>query len=102
MLKNRFDIAATLTTGASSVSGFTNIGLMLRVHFPIPNTKFSPNLGLQLSYNIFGLAQTTNVNFVIGASWFIGFGSLDFAFKLGDQTGALGGYTMSPQPDAKK
>jgi hypothetical protein len=105
LLKNRWDFAASYSTGltayisdeSSSSQGWSNYSLMSRVHFPIKEYKISPNIGLEVNYG-----EPVTFDVVIGLSWFIGAGSLDIGFKFGGtEFTSMGGYTMSPRISRK-
>lgn len=102
LLLNRWDFASTLSVGSSGNietegTPWANIGVMSRVHFPIKNTGFSPNVGLEMTLASFGDTEPTFVpSLVVGFSWFVGIGRIDVGVKIGDITSAMGGYTMFP------
>lgn len=102
LLLNRWDLAATLSAGLSgnadaSGTGWSNIGVMSRVHFPIKKFGISPNIGGELSLVSFGnTSPAFTPSLVLGVSWFVGFGRLDIGVKIGDITSGTGGYSMYP------
>jgi hypothetical protein len=102
LLLNRWDLAATLSTGLSgnadaTGTGWSNIGVMSRVHFPIKKFGISPNIGGELSLVSFGnTSPAFTPSLVLGVSWFVGFGRLDIGVKIGDITSGTGGYSMYP------
>ena len=106
LLLNRWDFAASFSggissnssyAGATSSTGWSNVGLMSRVHFPIKKTGFSPYIGAELTKNTYGETSSDfNGAFVLGFSWFVGFGSIDIGVKLGEFATGIGGYTMYP------
>lgn len=113
LLMNRWDMATTFsggimdntkqvdygygTTSSSPAIGYTNFGIMSRVHFPIKRTGFSPNIGAEISMSKYGDTEATvTPSFVIGFSWFVGIGSIDIGVKIGEITSGMGGYTMYP------
>ncbi len=111
LLKNRWDLATTLSGGLtgylnfsytsgspSTATGWTNVGLMSRVHFPIKKLGLSPNVGGEISIGVFGnTPATVNAAVVLGLSWYVGFGSLDIGIHIGNIVSGSAGYTMSPQ-----
>ena len=108
LLLNRWDMAATLSTGLSGniesePSYWSNIGLMSRVHFPIRKIGISPNIGGEMTYTPFGNgAGTISGAAVAGISWYIGSGSLDLGVSVGKQITAMGGFTFAPRAKGKK
>lgn len=108
LLLNRWDMAATLSTGLSgNIDGepsyWSNIGLMSRVHFPIRKIGISPNIGGEVTYTPFGNgAGTISGAAVAGISWYIGSGSLDLGVSVGKQITAMGGFTFAPRPKGKR
>lgn len=101
LLMNRWDFATTISAGLSgnvddTGTGWANLGLMSRVHFPIRKLGLSPNIGGEFSLASFGGAQSNSKSLLIGISWFVGFGSLDIGFKFGNEISTLGGLTIAP------
>ena len=104
LLKNRWDFATTFSGGVSgntkstsSSNPYSNFGIMSRVHFPIKQTGFSPNIGAELSTYKFGdLDAEIKPALVIGFSWFVGIGSIDLGIKISEFSSGMGGYTMYP------
>jgi hypothetical protein len=101
LLMNRWDLATTFSAGLSgnvedTGTGWANIGLMSRVHFPIRKLGISPNIGGEISLASFGSTHTTSKSLLIGISWFVGFGSLDIGFRLGSEFSTVGGLTIAP------
>lgn len=103
LLLNRWDLATTLSAGLSgnadaTPSGWSNIGLMSRVHFPIKKYRISPNIGGEITVASFGTAPSdVNASLVLGISWFVGIGSLNIGVKIGNISTGMGGYTMGPR-----
>jgi hypothetical protein len=110
LLLNRWDLATTLSGGFTgnttamanssnaTPTGWSNIGFMTRVHFPIRKIGLSPNVGVQVTMATSGSATPTiNGALVAGASWFVGIGSLDISFSFGNIVTGSMGYTMYPQ-----
>ncbi len=106
LLKNRWDFATTLSGGVTgntaydaSGTGWANVGLMSRVHFPIRKINLSPSVGGQVTVAVFGQVPTTvNYSLVLGVSWYIGFGSVDIGINIGNIISGAGGVTISPRP----
>jgi len=102
LLLNRWDLAATVSAGRSgnadaTSTGWSNVGVMSRVHFPIKKTGFSPNIGAELTVASFGeTSPALTPSLILGISWFVGIGRLDIGMKIGDITSGMGGYTMYP------
>jgi hypothetical protein len=102
LLLNRWDFAATYTLGMTGnidadPTAYSNLGLMSRVHFPIKNSGFSPNIGGELVMASFGsTTSTVKPALVLGFSWFVGIGRIDIGVRIGDATSGMGGYTMYP------
>jgi hypothetical protein len=105
LLANRWDFASTFSTGttgssndASSTTGWVNFGLMSRVYFPIKNTSIRPNIGSSLQFGNDG----TQASLSLGICWFVGFGSVDIAFNIGNEFTTMGGYTIMPKTKNNK
>lgn len=104
LLLNRWDFAFTYSLGMSGNADsqadptpYSNFGVMSRVHFPIKNTGFTPNVGLEYSWSAFGTSSSTaSPSLVLGVSYFVGIGRIDVGFKIGNSTSGMGGYTMYP------
>jgi hypothetical protein len=99
---NRWDLATTLSAGLSgnvedTGTGWANVGLMSRVHFPIKKLGISPNIGGEISMASLGGTQTTNMSLLLGISWFVGFGSLDIGIRIGNEVSTVGGLTIAPR-----
>ncbi len=72
----------------------TNIGLMSTVHFPIKRSRIVPSIGAQVTMASNGGIKSTNASMVIGISWFLGFGSINIGFNVGNGLTTTGGYTL--------
>jgi len=102
LLKDRWDLATTLSAGSSgnidaTGTPYSNIGAMTRVHFPIKKYNISPNIGAEVTMVSFGETEPTYVpSLVLGLSWFVGIGRIDIGVRIGDVTSGMGGYTMYP------
>lgn len=101
LLANKWDLATTLTAGASgnleaTATLYSNIGLMSRVHFPIKGTGFSPNIGAEISTSITEGFNSYSGAAVVGISWFIGIGSVDIGVNIGNEISSLAGFTFYP------
>ena len=105
LLRDRWDFAWTLSMGASGVDttdlGFNiSYGVMSKYYFPLKKIKLSPNVGIDLGNNVYMVDdQSTNSSYfslLTGISWFVGKGSLDLEFKIGDEFTTLIGYTFYP------
>lgn len=102
LLKDRWDLATTLSLGSSgnidaTGTPYSNLGAMTRVHFPIKKYGISPNIGAEVTMVSFGETEPTYVpSLVLGLSWFVGIGRIDFGVRIGDITSGMGGYTMYP------
>ena len=102
LLLNRWDFASTVSTGRSGNAdatsvGWSNVGVMTRIHFPIKKSGIIPNIGGELTLASFGdTAPAFTPSLVLGVSWFVGIGRLDIGVKIGDITSGMGGYTMYP------
>lgn len=102
LLLNRWDLATTFSFGMSGnidaePTGYSNLGLMSRVYFPIKNTGFSPNIGAEVAWSAYGEGTATvTPSLVLGLSWFVGIGRIDIGLKIGDVTSGMGGYTIYP------
>jgi len=102
LLQNRWDLALTLSAGRTgniefSSTGYANIGIASRVHFPIRKIGVIPHIGFELAYSSFG---QTNSGFiptvVLGLSWFVGVGSINIGINVGETINGAGGLTMFP------
>lgn len=101
LLADKWDFATTLSLGSTensdvenSSSSWSSFGLMTRWHLPLKKySSFRPNIGISM--------QTGNGNssasLSLGLMWFVGFGSIDVAFNIGDEFTTMGGYTVCPQ-----
>lgn len=108
LLLNRWDLATSLSAGlsentASTTSGYnststwSSLGLMTRVHFPIRKIGLSPNIGLEVSKSTSGdISSDAIAHVVLGFRWYVGFGSIDLGFKLGEESSGMGGVTLVP------
>ena len=76
---------------------WSNFGLMSRVHFPIKKLGISPNIGGEMTFAPYGTSKAISGALVVGISWFVGFGSLDIGFKMGNEIISMGGVTVSPK-----
>ena len=109
LLLNRWDLATTVSGGLtgntsymSSGTGWTSLGFMTRVHFPIKKLGLSPNIGGEITATVFGdTPADVNAALVLGLSWYVGFGSLDVGIHIGNILSGSAGYTMSPQMKRK-
>jgi len=115
LLMNRWDLALSFSEfikGNSNTDISTaqaSLGLMSKVYFPIKEYNLSPSIGAELDLS----ATTTGDNdpvttvspaLLLGASWYIGIGSLDVGLKIGSGVTTMIGYTFIPQfsKDKKK
>jgi hypothetical protein len=102
LLLNRWDFAATLYAGrsgsveATTSTGFANVGLMSRLHFPIKKLGISPNIGGEITLASLDKTQSTSKSLLLGISWFVGIGSIDIGVRLGNGVSTVGGLTISP------
>ena len=103
LLLNKWDFAVSYSysnisnTHYEGSSSQKNVGIMSTVHFPITKYAINPYIGGALSVASLGKNTSTNASLVMGVSWFLGFGSLDIGFNIGDGVTALGGYTVCPK-----
>lgn len=102
LLYNRWDMALTLSAGRTgnvelTSTGYANIGIASRVHFPIRKTGVVPHIGLELAYSTFGeTSQGFVPSVVFGLSWFVGVGSVNFGINIGENISGAGGFTVFP------
>ncbi len=102
LLKDRWDFATSISAGRAgsaeaTSTGWSNLGVMSRVHFPLKKYNISPNIGGELTLASFGDTQPAfTPSLVLGVSWFVGIGRVDIGIKIGDITSASGGYSMYP------
>jgi hypothetical protein len=102
LLDNKWDCAATFSFGFIGYSGSDNtsnswsFGIMGRRHFLIQNSTFSPNIGAQLMHTSSEGYSTNTLSLVLGISWFVGIGSIDFDLTIGSEVTGMGGYTIAP------
>ncbi len=111
LLRDKWDFAWTLSMGASGIDSTAlnfniNYGLMSKYYFPLRKIRLSPNVGIDVGNRVYINGDITNsspyASALAGVSWFIGGGSLDLEFKIGDQFTTLLGYTFFPGPKKKK
>jgi len=107
LLLNRWDFATTFSKGVSgnansTSTGWSNFGLMSRVHFPIRKYKISPNIGAQMTLASSDASSDFTGALVLGISWYVGFGSVDVGFRIGNEFSSMGGYTVMPQSKNKQ
>ena len=110
LLRNRWDLAWTFSGGllgnydseVPMTSRFST-GLMSKVYFPIKKYNISPNAGIDVSSTTYtsseaaGNTYNRTVSLLAGISWYIGHGSLDIGFRIGDEFNTMIGYTYIPQ-----
>lgn len=114
LLLNRWDLALTLNGGLygnieAAAAASSNIGIMSKFYFPIQKLRLSPGIGGELSYSSTGVLSETsepfshniNKSLIVGVSWYVGIGSLDLDFKIGDGFTTMIGYTFSPSSKKK-
>lgn len=112
LLKNRWDLAATFSGSAmgnfgneSDMAGQTSIGLQSKVYFPIEKYHISPNIGFEIARARYSISETVSKSLtpalVTGISWYIGIGSLDLSFRIGEQSMVMIGYTFVPRLKSK-
>jgi hypothetical protein len=107
LLKNRWDLAATFSASmmgnfdVDSVTRQISAGLQSKVYFPLKRYKISPNIGAEIAWTRVNYDETPTVTFtpaaLLGISWYVGSGSLDFGLKIKKQTTAMIGYTFMPK-----
>ncbi|MBN1789118.1 MAG: hypothetical protein JW830_01390 [Bacteroidales bacterium] len=114
LLRDRWDLAWTFSGGVlgsiDSSSASTHqfsTGLMSKVYFPIRKLHISPNIGFDLqsvSYNSVEGSSTNSVShsLLLGISWFVGQGSLDFGVRISKEVNATIGYTLMPRFGKKR
>jgi hypothetical protein len=114
LLKDRWDLAWTFSGGilgnidnTDAMSNQLSTGLMSKVYFPIRKLNISPNAGFDLQSTAYSDAEgstTTSANraLLMGISWYVGHGSLDFGVRIGKEVTATIGYTIMPRFDKKK
>jgi hypothetical protein len=114
LLKDRWDLAWTFSGGilgnidnTDAMSNQLSTGLMSKVYFPIRKLNISPNAGFDLQSTAYSDAEgstTTSANraLLMGISWYVGHGSLDFGVRIGKEVTASIGYTIMPRFDKKK
>ncbi len=115
LLRNRWDLAWTFSGGIlgniDSETAMTNrlsTGLMSKYYFPIKKLNISPNVGLDVSSTVLSSSETVgdtydrSFSFLAGISWYIGHGSLDVGFRIGNEFTTMIGYTYIPQFNKKK
>jgi len=105
MLDNKWDGAATFSFGFMSSTNndagskpinSLSFGIMGRRHFLIQNSKFNPNVGGQLMYTSTGGSSSASFSGVVGISWFVGIGSVDFDLTIGNNVIGMVGFTIAP------
>jgi len=112
LLKNRWDLAATFSGSMmgnfgseSDMAGQTSIGLQSKVYFAIEKYHISPNVGFEIARARYSISETVSKSFtpalVTGISWYVGIGSLDLGFRIGEQSMVMIGYTFVPRIKSK-
>ena len=104
LLENKWDGAVTFSYGfmaltgdaSSKPSNSLSFGIMGRRHFLIQDSKFTPNLGGQLMYTSSEGSSSATLSGVVGISWFVGIGSVDFDLTIGDKVTGMIGFTVAP------
>jgi hypothetical protein len=109
LLKNRWDLAATFS---SSITGNTDAyaeditrqfsaGLQSKVYFPFKQYNISPSIGAEVALTSVTTDETSTTTFtpaaLLGISWFVGSGSLDFGVKIKKHPMVMIGYTFRPK-----
>jgi len=105
LLLNRWDLATTFSGGLtgntqfiSAATGWSNVGLMSRVHFPIKKIGLSPNIGGQITMSVNGSTPAqVNGAVVAGLSWYVGIGCLDIGVQVGNVVTGMIGFTLAPK-----
>jgi hypothetical protein len=111
LYKDRWDLAlsGSLSVSDNDVNSMTNaeLGLLSKVYFPIRKYNISPYVGAGISRVFtsssmeFGTEYADfddsywNKMVLIGISWYVGSGSLDFGAQIGDNFNLTLGYTFS-------
>jgi len=110
LLRNRWDLAWTFSGGllgnidseVPMTSRFST-GLMSKVYFPVKKLNMSPNVGIDIASTTYTSSETVadtydrSVSLLAGISWYIGHGSLDVGFRIGNEFTTMIGYTYIPQ-----
>jgi hypothetical protein len=110
LLRNRWDFAWTFSGGllgnidseVPMTSRFST-GLMSKVYFPVKKLNMSPNVGIDIASTTYTSSETVanthnqSVSLLAGISWYIGHGSLDVGFRIGNEFTTMIGYTYIPQ-----
>lgn len=103
LLRDKWDLAATISeqlTGnveIDAVSLQTNVGLLSKIYYPMPELSLSPYAGGEAAVSIpsEGKAVFTPAG-VLGVNWFMGIGSLDAGLRIGNGISLMIGYTVVP------
>ncbi|MEI8226376.1 MAG: hypothetical protein WCG82_10675 [Bacteroidota bacterium] len=102
LLKSRWDLGTSISAGFtgnidSKGTGYVNIGLSSKVYFPIRKIGLNPNIGAEVSMALFGDTPAEfNYSLILGLSWYIGIGSIDFGVNIGNIITGSGGITIMP------
>jgi len=110
LLRNRWDLAWTFSGGllgnidseVPMTSRFST-GIMSKVYFPVKNLNLSPNVGIDIASTAYTSSETVENTYnrtfslLAGVSWYIGHGSLDVGFRIGNDFTTMIGYTYIPQ-----
>lgn len=112
LLLERWDLALTYSASKNGyiespeTMGINSIGLMSKVYFPLKKFNLYPNAGLEISRNSTKINETWNNSLkaylLTGISWYVGPGSLDLSFRIGDNVTSMVGYSFMPGNLGKK
>jgi hypothetical protein len=109
LLVNRWDLALSVseslngTTTSEDLNGQLSLGLMSKVYFPLKEYNLSPNIGAEIAVTkSSNSALSLSPALLLGTSWYVGIGSLDVEFRIGQKFTAMIGYTFVPSLSSKK
>ena len=109
LLKNKWDLALSNSFSIAGDVLTFEMGPTSRVYFPIKEKKINPYVGLGLSYvwtdtyifdgynDEYIVSTSWNPSLLLGVSYFIGPGSLDFGLQISENFSATIGYTFMPK-----
>lgn len=105
-------MSSSITSAGNAQSEGTttsgSFGLMSKYYYPIKKLHISPNAGLDYSVFSYGSSMSDednvsrNTSVLLGLSWFVPSGTIDFGLKIGETTSATFGYTYIPKMRMKR
>jgi hypothetical protein len=95
LYKDRWDIALSGSYSGDNVTTMAELGLMSRLFCPIRKYNLSPYIGAGFSWgHIEDGGGYTRTMLLLGSSWYVGHGSLDFGLQISKDFNVTIGYTF--------